>query len=172
MTVTSGQVSVVGDQLISYRVVRITDQVVEGVQAAGKAAKTVRGSAKPDRGETLVGSSRSQRSERTTTMLDIPDVNWNHAAADAASAALRRAAGELRRTAGERSRAAQEATTEWRGEHRNTFDEYLRKTLSEAEALAQRYDEAAARIDRASAQALEEQARRDRAREEARQQTP
>ncbi len=104
-------------------------------------------------------------------MLNIPSVNWNHAAANAASAALRRTASGLSRTAGDRARVAQTATTEWRGEHRTTFDEHLRKTLSDAEILAQRYDAAAAQIDRASAQVREEQIRRARARAEQRQQT-
>jgi uncharacterized protein YukE len=93
------------------------------------------------------------------------DVRWNHAAADAASAALRRAAGELRRTAAERSRAAQQATAEWRGPYRATFDHHLRTALSGAEDLARRYEEAAARIDRASEDARKEQQRRERARD-------
>jgi uncharacterized protein YukE len=101
-------------------------------------------------------------------MSDIPDVKWNHADADAASTALQRAASELRRTAGDRSRAAQAATTEWQGNHRETFDEHLHKTLSDAEELARRYDDAARRINSASAEAREEQRRRERAREEQR----
>jgi hypothetical protein len=99
-------------------------------------------------------------------MPDIPNVKWNHANASAASAALRRAASELRRTAGDRNRAARAATAEWRGKHRVTFDEHLRKTLRDAEDLAGRFDAAARRIDGASADAREEQARRDRKRRE------
>lgn len=99
-------------------------------------------------------------------MGDIPNVKWNHAAANAAASALRRAASELRRLSGDRSRAAQRAQAEWRGEHRKTFDGHLSKTLRDAEGLARRYDDAARRIDGASADAREEQKRRDRKRRE------
>jgi uncharacterized protein YukE len=99
-------------------------------------------------------------------MSSIPNVKWNHADADAAARALQRAASELRRTAGDRTRAAQAATAEWRGKHRETFDEHLRKTLSAAEDLARRYDNAARRINSASSDAREEQRRRERKREE------
>jgi uncharacterized protein YukE len=98
-------------------------------------------------------------------MPNIPDIHWNHAVADAAIAALRRAAAELRRTAGDRAAVARQATAEWRGAHRETFDDYLRRALYEAEDLARRYDEAAARIARASERAREEQRRRERERE-------
>jgi uncharacterized protein YukE len=99
-------------------------------------------------------------------MGDIPNVRWNHAAAEAAASALRRAAGELRRTAGDRSRAAQQAQAEWRGEHRKSFDGHLSKALRDAEGLASRYEAAARRITSASADAREEQRRRDRVRRE------
>ena len=98
-------------------------------------------------------------------MPHLEEVQWYASAANEASAALRRAAGELRHSAGERSRAAQ-AIAEWRGKYRTNFDEYLRRIVSEAEALAQGYEAAAARIDRASADARKEQALRKRMREE------
>jgi hypothetical protein len=93
------------------------------------------------------------------------DVRWDHGDAAAAGAALRRAAAELRRTAAERGRAALSATAEWRGGHRVTFDEYLRRILGEAEELARQFESAAARIARASEQARAEQCRRERERE-------
>ena len=93
------------------------------------------------------------------------DVKWDHGAADTAIAALRRAAAELRRTVGERAGVARTATAEWKGAHRETFDDYLRRALYEAEELAHRYDEAAARIARAGERAREEQRHRERERE-------
>jgi uncharacterized protein YukE len=98
-------------------------------------------------------------------MPNIPDVHWNFGAAGEAQAALRRAAAELRSTSGDRARAAQQAAAQWRGPHREHFDDYLRRALREAEQLAQRYEEAAARIARASERAREEQRRRERERE-------
>jgi uncharacterized protein YukE len=99
-------------------------------------------------------------------MTDIPNVRWDHSAADAARAELKRAADLLRGTAGERSRAAQVATAEWRGRYREEFDADLRRILAEAEELASRFEAAAQRIDGASARAREEQRRREREREE------
>lgn len=98
-------------------------------------------------------------------MTNISDVQWNHAAAGAASAALRRAAAMLRQTADERSKAAHRAMAEWRGGEREKFELRLRTLLDEAEQLAAKYLRAAALIERASERAREEQRRREYERE-------
>src|SRR5438552_1486218 len=88
---------------------------------------------------------------RWVLMANTQDVQWNFAAANAASAALRRAAYELKRTADKRMHSAKAAQAEWRGKHRETFDGELKKLLSEAQELANEYHAAASRIDSRSA---------------------
>jgi uncharacterized protein YukE len=93
------------------------------------------------------------------------NVRWDHAAADAAIGALRRAADELDRAAGERARAAVEAVALWNGAHRRTFDQRLAEWLVAARALAAELREAAAAIGRTGQLARDEQARRERERQ-------
>jgi hypothetical protein len=93
------------------------------------------------------------------------NVVWNRAAADEAASALRRAADRLDITASERSRVAQDATAEWRGKHRETFDGHLTQILGRARDLAGEFRGAASRICAASDRAREEQNRRERDRE-------
>lgn len=93
------------------------------------------------------------------------NVRWNWSAAAEAAAALRRAANQLEHTIAERSAVARYATAEWRGHHRNTFDERLNAMLQRSSELADEYRRAAARIEQASQWASDEQARRERARE-------
>ncbi len=99
-------------------------------------------------------------------MSTLENVEWNHSVASAASAALRRAADKLKITAEDRVRSAQAAQAEWLGKHRETFDGELNKLLREAQELADEYRAAAARIDKATADARKEQALRKRMREE------
>lgn len=93
------------------------------------------------------------------------NVRWDHAAAEAAGGALRRAADEVDRAAGERARAAFAAVALWHGGHRREFDQRLAAWLVAARALAAELREAAAAIGRASQLAREEQVRRERDRE-------
>jgi uncharacterized protein YukE len=93
------------------------------------------------------------------------DVRWNHGAAEAAIAALRRAADRLDQTAADRVRVADEARAEWRGRYREQFDEQLGQTVRRAHELAGEYRDAANRIARADQSAYEEQRRRERDRE-------
>lgn len=79
-------------------------------------------------------------------MPKLEHVNWDTAAAAAAMRALRHAADTIERTASERLRAADHACQEWRGAHRETFDESLLRRLNEAYDLADRYRAAAADI--------------------------
>ncbi|MBX0330383.1 hypothetical protein K2Z83_22235 [Oscillochloris sp. ZM17-4] len=88
------------------------------------------------------------------------DVIWDHGAADAAVAALGRAASEIDRAAGERARAALTLLGEWRGAHRLSFDDQLRRADGEDQALAGDLRRAAQEVSRLSQQAREEQARR------------
>jgi hypothetical protein len=94
------------------------------------------------------------------------DVRWDHGASDAAIAALRRAASEVDRQAGERARAALTMLGEWRGAHRLTFDERLRRADAEDTALAGDLRRAAQQVARLAQQAREEQSRRERERDE------
>ncbi len=93
------------------------------------------------------------------------DVRWDHGAATEAVAALRRAAAELDHAATERFRAALQATAEWRGVHRCTFDAGLQRSLAVARDLVRSYHAAAERIVQASQWARDEQHRRERERE-------
>lgn len=94
------------------------------------------------------------------------NVRWNHAAADAAVRALRRAADKLDHANDDRLHVARHAVADWLGLHRLTFDDFLHTTLSEAGNLAQPYRDAAARISAASDQARREQQHRERERRE------
>src|SRR5689334_9635090 len=93
------------------------------------------------------------------------DVRWNQEAARQAIAALNHAADELARTAQEREVAAHQATAQWRGRHRQTFDERLRDTQARARDLAEDYRAAARRIAQASDHARDEQLRREQDRQ-------
>ena len=93
------------------------------------------------------------------------NVRWNHGAAEAAIAALRRAADMLDHTATDRARVADEAKVEWRGRYREEFDGQLAQMLRRAHELANEYRTAAGQIAGASQRAQEEQNRRERERE-------
>jgi len=93
------------------------------------------------------------------------DVEWDHGAAEAAIAALRRAADLVDQTAGERERVANDARAEWRGRYREQFDEQFRQMIGQARQLAGEYRNAANQIARASQWAYEEQKRREQERE-------
>jgi uncharacterized protein YukE len=97
------------------------------------------------------------------------DVRWDYAAARATVAELRRAAEVVRTTVADLSHAAEQATAAWRGEHRATFDESLKRRLDQADRLIDRLLAAAACIERASTRAPDEQ--RSRERERARERT-
>ena len=92
------------------------------------------------------------------------DVRWNWGTAGEAVSALERAARLLNGTADERAYKARDATAEWRGAHRERFDEELGRLVRQAHDLAQEYRSAASRIRRASDAARSEQRRRERAR--------
>jgi len=93
------------------------------------------------------------------------DVRWNHGAAEAAIAALRRAADVLDQTADERARVTDEARAEWRGRYRDEFDDKFAQMLRRAHEMAGEYRDAANRIARADQRAYEEQRQRERDRE-------
>ncbi len=88
------------------------------------------------------------------------DVRWDHAAANAAIAALNQAAAALDSGNTDRIRQAQTAVEEWFGGHRVTFDEYLTKVLKEGGDLATQYRRAAQDIANASTQATDAQNQR------------
>jgi uncharacterized protein YukE len=88
-------------------------------------------------------------------------VNWDHGAAEAAIAALRRAADLLDQTTSERERVAGEARAEWRGRYRESFDGQFGQVVNRARQLAEEYRDAANQIARASQWAWEEQRRRE-----------
>ncbi|MEI7772500.1 MAG: hypothetical protein WCI67_21100, partial [Chloroflexales bacterium] len=94
------------------------------------------------------------------------DVRWDHGASDAAISALGRAASEVDHLAGERARAALTMLGEWRGEHRQSFDDRLRRADGEDVALADDLRRAAHDLARLGQQARDEQARRERERAE------
>jgi uncharacterized membrane-anchored protein YhcB (DUF1043 family) len=87
-------------------------------------------------------------------------VEWDHGAAEAAIAALRRAADKLDLTTTQRERVAGKARNEWRGRYRESFDDHFRQVVSRAGQLTAEYRDAANRIARASQMAWEEQRRR------------
>jgi len=93
------------------------------------------------------------------------DVRWDHGAAGDAISALRRAADLLDQSAAERARVAQDATEQWRGRHREEFDEHLERMLRQAQDLARECRDASKQIAHASQRASEEQRRRERERE-------
>jgi len=95
------------------------------------------------------------------------NVVWNWGAANDAMSALRRAADLLDRTADERQYKAREATAEWRGAHRDRFDDELRRILQRARDLAAEYRNTANRIAQASQHARDEQNRREEERRRA-----
>ena len=89
------------------------------------------------------------------------NLEWNHAAAEAAIAALRRAADKLDQTTDQRERMAGEARAEWQGRYRQQFDSEHSGMAKRARQLAGEYRDAANRIVRASQAAWEEQRWRD-----------
>jgi hypothetical protein len=93
------------------------------------------------------------------------DVRWDHAAANAAVAALNQAAGALESGNTERIRQAKAAVEEWLGPHRLTFDDYLTRVLKEGGDLAVAYRQSAQAIANASRQATDEQNQRLRDRQ-------
>lgn len=88
-------------------------------------------------------------------------VQWDWGAADAAMHALRQAADKLDESATTRTRLAGEAQAEWRGRHRETFDEQLHKLVSQARLLASEFRSMADRISYASHQAYDEKLHRE-----------
>ncbi len=93
------------------------------------------------------------------------NVRWNWGAADAATAALRRAANLLDGTADKRAGAAGEAQAQWRGLHRDRFDNELTQILGRGHSLASECRAAADRVTSASQRAADEQRHRERERE-------
>lgn len=93
------------------------------------------------------------------------NVQWDHGAAEAAIAALRRAADLVDQTTGDRERVANEARAEWRGRYREQFDEQFGQMTNQARQLTGEYRNVANQIARASQWAHEEQMRRERERE-------
>jgi uncharacterized protein YukE len=93
------------------------------------------------------------------------NVRWNHGAAEAAIAALRRAADMLDHTTADRARVADEAKIEWLGRYREEFDGQLAQILRRAHELANECRTTASQIASASQRAHEEQNRRERERE-------
>jgi len=89
------------------------------------------------------------------------DVRWDWGAAEDAVRRLRHAADSLEALTAERERAAAEAQQEWRGRHREEFDEKLREMVRRARELAGQLRQAAERISRASHRAWEEQRHRE-----------
>jgi uncharacterized protein YukE len=92
------------------------------------------------------------------------NVYWDWNAAKAASNALRKTADRLESLTQERLKVAREAQNEWRGRYREEFDRELQRLLDDSAKLAAMMRDAAARIDRASARAWEEQKHRERER--------
>lgn len=99
-------------------------------------------------------------------MPNWQDVCWDYGAADAAISALNRAAGEIERMSGERARVAISVLSEWRGGHREHFNQRLRQVDWEDSALSSALRRAGQEIAYLSQQAREEQARRERERAE------
>jgi uncharacterized protein YukE len=103
-------------------------------------------------------------------MLDSPsrniwaDVRFDHAAAQAAIAALRRAAQVLDDATSARIRFAAEAQKEWRGHYRTVFDDELHRARSEATRLGADLRQAARNLEEAAEAARLEQRRREEAR--------
>lgn len=93
------------------------------------------------------------------------NVRWNHVTADQAVSALRRVAQILRQTQIDREIAAQRAADEWRGPHRETFDNYCGDARGRSLELADAYDAAARQIAESSARATSEQRHREAERE-------
>jgi hypothetical protein len=94
------------------------------------------------------------------------DVRWDHGAAAAAIAALRRAADELEGVSADCGRAARVATAHWLGQHRLGFALRRRALDAEGQELAAECRAAAGAVATADRRAREEQARRERVREE------
>lgn len=94
------------------------------------------------------------------------NVRWDHAAAAAAIVALNRAAAEVDRLAGERAGAALVVLGEWRGGHREDFNEQLQRAAAADRDLAADLRRAAGELARLGQQARTEQARRERERDE------
>lgn len=97
---------------------------------------------------------------------DYSDVRWDHGAAAAAIAALRRAADEIERASADCALVAGEAAALWMGGHRATFDLRRRALGGEASRLAADCRAAAGGIAAADRRARDEQARRERERAE------
>ena len=103
-------------------------------------------------------------------MLDSPstniwaDVRFDHAAAQAAIDAMRRAAQVLDDATSARIRFASDAKQEWRGHYRSVFDDELHKARSEAARLSADLRRAARDLEAAADAARLEQRRREEAR--------
>lgn len=97
---------------------------------------------------------------------DYSDVRWDHGAAAAAIAALRRAADEIERASADSALVAASAANLWLGRHRAAFDLRRRGLDGEAARLAADCRAAASGIAAADRRARAEQARRERERDE------
>jgi hypothetical protein len=93
------------------------------------------------------------------------DVRWNYGAADRAASQLDVAANELDLTSVAQQQAARSGSAEWRGLHRQRFDQLFMNKLGDAWHVAGTFREAAARIRRATQWARDEQTFRERERE-------
>lgn len=93
------------------------------------------------------------------------DVDFDHAAAEAAARELETTARVLSESAGPLHRSAENARLEWQGRHRERFDEELLRLAREREALIAALLGDAHRIRQSSADARLEQRRREDTRE-------
>ena len=89
------------------------------------------------------------------------DVRWNASAAGSAAHALDVAASKLDEGLSRRSRYAKEAQAEWRGLHRDTFDEALRRMQLRSNELVAEYRRVVQRLRSATAAAQAEQRHRE-----------
>jgi uncharacterized protein YukE len=92
------------------------------------------------------------------------DVRFDHAAAQAAIDAMRRAGQVLDDATSARIRFASDAKQEWRGHYRNVFDDELHRARSEATRLSADLRRAARDLEAAADSARLEQRRREEAR--------
>jgi uncharacterized protein YukE len=92
------------------------------------------------------------------------DVRFDHAAAAAAIAELRRAATVVDAASDRRGSLANTATQRWEGRHRETFDDEVRRLQHDGRDLADAMRREAGRIADAAETARIEQSRREEAR--------